>query len=625
MKRKFSVIIILFIFTVLLFFPIRFFDILDLKWWDFVQHSFPDKWSSKVFIVSIDDDALNEYGRWPFDRKVLSNLIDKISDHNPKLIGLDILFPERSNSDETFSSAIFYSGNVVGSVSVDEKQPVSKNNNELNFFPSFKGDAYFKIVSFLGNVESISDSFLSRGHIHILNDFDGTIRHYHPFFIYKERLIPGMAFELYRLYKGYELSTLKIMKNKILIGEDTIPIDHNRRNFIHFLKNSGDIPQIKMTDIMTDNVKYDLNNKIILVGVTATGAHDYRVSPISQSTPGVEIEATITNNYLTGNLIKPHRTVNYILIIFFMWILSIFYIFFNRKFNLARSLYSLLFLIFIFFSFHFLFFLHFKMVFHFLLPLLLYLFIFGYLLAYHYLVSSKGARKLKMILSHYLSPNIMSELLENPELVKLGGSKVNVSVLFGDVAGFTSFSENHSPEEVVTYLNEILTILTRSVFQYNGTLDKYIGDCIMAFWGAPLPDVNSAEHCVLAAINMIENINKFNETTQDKFYIGVGINSGAAVIGNMGSETVYDYTAMGDTVNTASRMEGVTRNLNKALVITRFTYNELPDYLMTRFEKYNEKVIVKGKEKGIEVYTLKDHPLKKKKVIRKKKRFEARG
>ncbi len=610
MKKNHVLIIIFVLFCSLLFVNIRFLSLLDIKWWDFLQRVFPEKASDRIYIVAIDDAALNRFGRWPFERSLLADLISRINEHGPKYIGLDIVFPETSSGDETLASSIFWAGNVVGSVFLPGKPSDDKNLEELEYFPAAERSDKAGDFSFVGNVDVIAQSLVSRGHVKLNSDFDGPVRHYGPFYFYKGRVIWGMAFDLFRLYKGLEMSDISIGVNEIKMGDISVPTNDNKKFMIHFTRHEREIKYIPMTEFYEEGFRYDLNDSIVLVGLTSVGLHDYRPSPISPSMPGIEIEAMIVNNLLTGNILKPHRVFNYLVILFCMLILGYIFVRVNKEFNLLRGVLSLFFVFLVYTGIQMFFFGKLRELLHFFIPNLFFLALFGYHLAYYYLVSSKGARELKMILSHYLSPNVMHELVKNPGLVKLGGNRTAVAILFGDVAGFTTYSESHSPEEVVKMLNIILTKLTNSVFEFKGTLDKYIGDCIMAFWGAPLPDKAACDHCVLACIDMIDAIKEMNKGLEEKFYIGIGVNYGDAVIGNMGSDKVYDYTAMGDTVNTASRVEGLTRTLNNALVLTKDAFDKLSDELKTRFELHPEKMSVKGKAEGLTVYKLIGYPLK---------------
>ena len=555
-------------------------------------------------MVNIDDKTINKYGRFPFDRKILAQLIDKIGEKNPKVIALDIWFPESSTSDETLASSLFQAGNVVGSIFISEGKEQSKNLDELAYFPEIKGNFNSNIKSYVVNVEPIAGSLLARGHFHINNDFDGVLRHYHPFFVFNKHIIWGFVIEAYRIYNELDYKDIKLGKRFIQIGDCKIPTDEYYNYTIHFLKSVNSIPQISMLDLMNDKNKYDFKNKIVIVGVTATALHDYRATPISSDMPGVEIEATILNNLFTKNFIYPISFKNVLISLILMWFLGLLYIFVNKKFNYAKSILSLLIVIALFSLIHILLFPQLLLLY--VVPMLFFIVLFTYLLSYYYMVSSKDAR----LLSHYLPHNVMRVLLNNPEMVKLGGEKAKIAVLFGDVAGFTTYSESHTPEEVVTHLNIILSLLTEKVFELNGTLDKYIGDCIMAFWGAPLSDNQACDHAVEASLRMLKAIDDFDKENNENFRLGIGINYGDAVVGNMGSKSVYDYTAMGDTVNTASRLEGVTRTVNNKLVISQSVYENLSDKYKEMFEKHDEKISVKGKKEKLTIYKLKNAPLK---------------
>jgi adenylate cyclase len=205
-----------------------------------------------------------------------------------------------------------------------------------------------------------------------------------------------------------------------------------------------------------------------------------------------------------------------------------------------------------------------------------------------------------------VSKRIVDELIRDPSKAKLGGDRKEISVLFSDIRGFTSFSEKHQPEEVVTQLNEYLGAMTNIVFEYDGTLDKFVGDAVMAFWGAPLDQADHAERACRCALAMIGNLQELQKKweSEGKYVIdiGIGINTGDMIVGNMGAEgKKMDFTVIGDNVNLGARLEGLTRKYNNHIIISEFTYSKVKDIV-----KVNElgSVTVKGKEQPVVIYDL---------------------
>jgi adenylate cyclase len=245
--------------------------------------------------------------------------------------------------------------------------------------------------------------------------------------------------------------------------------------------------------------------------------------------------------------------------------------------------------------------------------------------AYNYAVEERYAKKIRAMFSSYVTERIVNELIRNPGMAKLGGERREVTVLFSDVVGFTSFSEKHSPEEVVAILNEYLGAMTDIIFKWEGTLDKFVGDAIVAFWGAPMKQENHAELAVRCALDMVRRL----ERLQRKWKVegkpvldsGIGINTGEVLVGNIGAEgKKMDYTVIGDHVNLGSRVEGLTRKYKTHILITEFTLEKIKEAIQSghlyRLEvKGLEKAVVKGKEKPVEIYEIRSLEKGKESVI----------
>jgi adenylate cyclase len=219
-------------------------------------------------------------------------------------------------------------------------------------------------------------------------------------------------------------------------------------------------------------------------------------------------------------------------------------------------------------------------------------------------MEERRARDIRKMFSSYVSKRIVDELIRDPSKAKLGGDRKEITVLFSDIRGFTAFSEKHQPEEVVSLLNEYLGAMTNIVFEYEGTLDKFVGDAIMALWGAPVGQPDHAERAVRCALTMIEKLQdlqkKWIAEGRHAIDIGIGINTGDMVVGNMGAEgKKMDYTVIGDNVNLGARLEGLTRQYNNHIIISEFTYSKVKDIV-----EVNElgSVTVKGKQKPVVIY-----------------------
>ncbi len=246
---------------------------------------------------------------------------------------------------------------------------------------------------------------------------------------------------------------------------------------------------------------------------------------------------------------------------------------------------------------------------------------------YKYAVEEKTSRKIRAMFSSYVTETVVSEMIANPSLAKLGGERREVTVLFADIKGFTTFSENHSSEYVVSALNEFLAEMTEIIFKWEGTLDKFIGDEIMAFWGAPMQQKNHAELAVKCAVNMVQSLGrlqaKWKAEGSPPLDCGIGINTGEVVVGNIGAEgKKMDYTVIGDSVNLGARVEALTREYNAHILVTEFTFSKIKDATENNFMggpdseagsrnvivRSIDNVVVKGREKPVNIYEIK--PLK---------------
>ena len=234
--------------------------------------------------------------------------------------------------------------------------------------------------------------------------------------------------------------------------------------------------------------------------------------------------------------------------------------------------------------------------------------------AYRYATEERYAKKIRGMFSSYVTEKVVNELIKNPNLAKLGGERREITVLFSDVRGFTTFSENHKPEQVVTILNEYLGEMTNIIFQWDGTLDKFVGDEIVAFWGAPIPQENHAELAVKCALHMIKRLQelKFKWESEGRvpLHAGFGINTGEVIVGNIGAEgKKMDYTVIGDNVNLGARVEGLTRKYNADIIITQFTLEKIRGMIsegkIWRLQVRGlDKVAVKGKADYVEIYAI---------------------
>ncbi|HEY4521524.1 MAG TPA: adenylate/guanylate cyclase domain-containing protein [Candidatus Paceibacterota bacterium] len=367
----------------------------------------------------------------------------------------------------------------------------------------------------------------------------------------------------------------KKIENLNPLGVEAVNIFDSKSEKVVYAAPAKTIRRIPFWRILENEKIENFENKIVFVGATSPDLHDEFETPFGGKMPGIEIQANIANMFLYGYSLNPVPKLY-----MFLWILASA---FSSYFGILHLLPAIL----LFekgFSVNIVH-LNFAWV---LSSVTVFLF--------KYLAQRKEKKKIKNIFGKYVSPDVLNQILKNPDKVDLGGEEKEITILFSDIRGFTAFSEKTDPKTLVNFLNEYFSLMTKIVIQNKGTLDKYIGDAIMAFWGAPVENKNQADLAVKTAVEMIQAIRKF-----PGLKIGVGIHTGNAVAGNIGSEERVQYTAIGDAVNIASRLEGLNKEFGAEIIISEKTKNKLENNYKL---KNLGNAAVKGKEEKINIYSI---------------------
>ena len=385
-------------------------------------------------------------------------------------------------------------------------------------------------------------------------------------------------------------------------GTLKIPVDSNVATYVPYRGKQGSFRYISATDVLHDRVQPEqLNNKIVLIGTSAIGLLDNRATPVSETFPGVEIHANMVAGILDQNM-KQHPA--YMLGVEVMWLLLtgialslllprlspayamlVSLLMFATTVGVSLSLWQYGDL---------------------LLPmansLVMISLLFALDMSYGYFVEARTKRQITGLFGQYVPSEVVEEMSHHPESVSMKGENREMTILFSDVRGFTTISEGLGPEELTELMNEFLTPLSRVVYKHHGTIDKYMGDCIMAFWGAPLPDTQHARDAILAGIEMQATLDALQPHFQERgwppIHVGVGINTGKVSVGNMGSEVRVAYTVMGDEVNLASRLEGITKQYGVGIVVGEHTRNAVTDFVYRELDH----VRVRGKNEPVAIY-----------------------
>ncbi|HDH01700.1 MAG TPA: adenylate/guanylate cyclase domain-containing protein, partial [Nitrospirae bacterium] len=399
------------------------------------------------------------------------------------------------------------------------------------------------------------------------------------------------------------------------LGGRFIPTDKFGRLHINYIGREGSIIHKSAADVLSGRIPDSFfAGKIVFIGTTAMATYDQKNTPFSANMPGVEKNATVVANILSGNFIKKTPVYIDLLVVLLTGILALFIGQKKRALSLVTGYVALTFIVVItnlgLFTWY-------GIRLNLIYPLLTVISEGTFIISYGYFVEEKKAREIRRMFSSYVTERVVNELIKNPDLARLGGERKEITVLFSDIMGFTRFSEGHAPEEVVAMLNEYLGAMTEVIFKWEGTLDKFVGDEIVAFWGAPLEQKDHAGLAVRCALDMVGRLEelqrKWKSEGKPVLDAGIGINTGEVVVGNIGAEgKKMDYTVIGDHVNVGARIETLTRKYNTHILITEFTLNRIGDLLTTdslyrthTSIKGLERVIVKGKERPVEIYEVK--------------------
>ena len=499
--------------------------------------------SKSLILLDISDAALKKQGQWPWKRDVLGRTIINAYQNGAALVVLQVVFPhkDRLGGDDIFLKMI-------------SKYPVIlTETNEVK------------------NLQSIERKALAIGNVSVPIDIDGTIRK-----LPLENSIPEVIMKVIKFPK---------------VKQDKLWID-----FRH------NIPRIDYTDKDWSAMK----GKIVFIGTTFKGS-TYVLTPSGLKNTH-EIMAISTENLLSKKFIDrpdwlPYAELAHILLGVLFFIILI-----PRVGVKWSFIWYAIFLTDLFGSAGFLFW-QYSYLYDWFSPLIICSIVWAHLTYLNYARENKLRLQIKKQFEHYLSPDMVKQLQNNPSLLKLGGETRTLTFLFSDIRGFTPISEKYktNPQGLTVVINKFLTPMTNIIMKNGGTIDKYMGDCIMAFWNAPIDAPNHKEMAIDSALEMIDKLKELNDSNAfgdgNKLNIGIGINSGEAVVGNMGSEQRFDYSVLGDAVNLASRLEGISKNYDATLVVGEDTYNSISSKY--NFQKLDD-VQVKGKSNKVSIYTVRE-------------------
>lgn len=592
----------------------------------------------RIVILDIDEHSLQEpidggEGRWPWPRNRLAKMVDQLFDqYEIAALGFDVIFSEEDQSSGLKTlEKLAKSQNAIKNL-----LPELKNELEFDslFAKSFKDRPVVLAYSFLevsqnqkkgalpnavvnvanlgttqqngyvANLDKLQKTAAGAGHINPTLDIDGVIRK-----------VPLLIEHEGSQYEALSLALIRAMSDNPPI----LPIITN--NELRYIKFAGSdfsvepdgnalVPYrgpyksfayVSAAKVIRGEIsKNELQGKIVLVGTTAPGLLDLRQTPVGQAYPGVEIHANLVAGLLDGTIREiPHWSTALTLAILFLSGLLLTTLLPKLKILQATFLSATVLLMQIGVN-EFLFSYSYVTPLSAIIALTTSLYIFHVI--YGYFFEARSKKLMNGLFGQYVPPELVDEMAKDPEKFSMAGESKQLSVLFSDVRGFTTISEGLDPKTLSELMNAFLTPLTEVIHHEKGTIDKYMGDCIMAFWGAPIEDINHPRNAVIAALKMVKRLDQLQDEFKAKGWpevkIGVGVNTGRMSVGNMGSTLRLAYTVMGDAVNLASRLEGITKEYGVQIVIGPETKESLSD-LETR---ELDRVRVKGKDLAVTIY-----------------------
>lgn len=620
-----------------------------LEFWSYdtrLNMTMPNSLDERIVIVDIDEKSLKQQGHWPWSRNKLAHLVDRLfDDYQVRVLGMDAVFAEpdlssglqgmqamqrehfRQNQvlreaieklspsldyDQLFANSLKNRKVVLGYVFLQEGEA------KVGALPApFLPATYFKeqpvsllqASGYTANLANLQAQTYAAGHFNASPDQDGISRRLPMLVQYHDQVYEAFSSAVARAANepagarsNKPALAVDADAEQLRIGKNRIPVNDDMAALIPYRGAQGSFRYVSATDVMSNKVdKASLENKIVLLGTTAAGLMDLRATPMQNVYPGVEVHANMVAGIMDGNIKQnPAYTqgIEFILLLLVGSLLAFSLPNLNpssatmltalclglllglnwlawQAGNLALPLAALLVTISTLYFFN---------------------------MAYGFFFESRLKRQLGRLFGLYIPPELVDEMAQNPNSYSLASQSRHMTVLFTDVRDFTSIAEGMAPEQLSLLMNRFLTPMTQAIHQHRGTIDKYMGDAIMAFWGAPVADNHHATHAVQAALAMTASLARL----QDEFAaqgwpairIGIGLNSGDMVVGNMGSTFRMAYTVLGDAVNLGSRLEALTKYYAVSIIVSEDTKVLAPDFVYRELDR----VRVKGRKKPLAIY-----------------------
>ncbi|WP_322561009.1 adenylate/guanylate cyclase domain-containing protein [Rhodoferax sp.] len=625
-----------------------------------LRSTMPRTIDDRIVIVDVDEKSLAEIGRWPWSRDVLADLVDKLFDkHDIGLLGVDIVLAEPDTSsglqhlrslaanelkdNPTFAEQV---DRLAPRLDFDARLATALTNRPvvLGYFfsdaPAFRSGGALPAAVFTGadldghsvmapvwsafgaNLGVFSSATPLAGHTNSFTDADGVVRSLPLVARYGDAFYESLALAMFRAVTGAPQVKPSFSKETVLPkayrglesleltreGKSLVlPVDNRGGALISFRGSGGpaggSFRYVSAVDVLNNTLPPGmLQNKIVLLGTTALGLFDMRVTPAGETYPGVETHASVLSSMLDGRLkVKPDYAFGYefimllsagLMLAFCLPLLSAF-----KAVLLSFAMFVAL------IASNFWLYDEFGLALPLATSLVMTVTAFALNMSYGYFVESRSKRELANLFGTYVPPELVDEMVRDPDSYTMQATSRELTVMFCDMRGFTRMSESMEPIQLQSMLTDIFSRITTVIRANKGTIDKYMGDCVMAFWGAPVEAVDHAALAVKCAVEieqMLQTLNtEYRVRGLPEIGVGIGINTGLMCVGDMGSDMRRSYTVIGDAVNLGSRLEGLTKIYGVSIIVNETTRALIPEFSWQELDK----VRVKGKEQSVSIWT----------------------
>ena len=624
-----------------------------------LRATMPRTLDERIVIVDIDEKSLAVVGRWPWGRNKVANLVEELLDRQQvALLGFDVVFAEADESSglkrlkqlaqnelrdqpgfaerlSQVQASLDYDALFARSI---ENRPVvmgyyftSDRDGRVNGVlppPVMSADALqgrpIKFTSWNGygaNIETIAKAAPMGGFFNSITEGDGVVRSIPLLAEYKGQYYESLSLAMFRALVGLPKVEPGFPKEKFLsrnyhglesiLLKDAgkalaIPVDDRVATLVPFRGNGGvkggSFRYISAADVLTKRVEPGaLKGKIVLLGTTAPGLLDLRVTPVGETYPGVETHANMISGFLDGNVfVKPDYAIGYEVVILVLSGLTL--AFALPMLSAPKAVATSFAVIAALVGLNFWIYLSAGLVLPLASALVMAVTAFALNMSYGYFVESKSKRELAHLFGTYVPPELVDEMVKDPDSYSMKATTKELTVMFCDMRGFTQMSETMEPTQLQALLNSVFSRLTDQIRRHRGTIDKYMGDCVMAFWGAPVDSPDHASLAVKTALEMVKAMRTLNEEHRAKglpeIGIGIGLNTGTMCVGDMGSDIRRSYTVIGDSVNLGSRLEGLSKTYGVDIVVSESTRRLAPEFAWQELDK----VRVKGKDQAVAIF-----------------------